>query len=203
MCSQFELNVRSIDFLCGHWQATVWNKLTSAPFQTLGLDVQPRNWFLRTVSSDSLQRCAYNWTTLNADVANDCCSVDYGKPVTVTNILSAWHVLTTWTDVRSRDLLVRTLTSNNEKPADIWTILNAGTWCTPGLCQGTVCRDELTAEPHQTLMSPLHDVVPDYGKPETVNNLLWAWHVLTASTICTAQRVIHVVCNKQKSAEMR
>ena len=95
---------------------------------------------------------------------NECCSVEYNETETVTYVLTDWHVFTAWSQCTVQRLLVWTVTSNSlHKWTDSFTKLCAldimynpvQDFC--GLCQGTACRDELTAEPHWTLIFPIND----------------------------------------------
>lgn len=94
-------------------------------------------------------------------------------------------------DVQSRDLFVRIMTSNSlQKWADSWTDLNAGmsAWHVP-------------KEPYLRTLSS-NSLQRGAHKWTTVNATVLN-ECLTMATICTAQRDICVVCNKQKSAGMR
>ena len=69
---------------------------------------QPIRSFLRTVSNNSLQRWAHNFTKLNIDVSIEWCKADYySSTEAMTERLSVWH------DVQPRGSLVQTMTSNS------------------------------------------------------------------------------------------
>ena len=71
---QFDMMYSPEAHLCGLWQATVCRN--EHTLLMLELDPQPRQLFLRSMSSNSLG-WAHSCSVLNADVPNECCSADY------------------------------------------------------------------------------------------------------------------------------
>ena len=144
-------------YLFGLWQATACRNEHS--LLMLELDLQPRSFcrlWQATVCRDEL--------TTERRFPNECCSVDYNETETVTYVPTDRHVFTAWSGCILQRLTC--VDCDKQQPAKSSWQLNPAMCCNVmyspvtdfcGLCQGSACREELTAEPYWTLMSPVND----------------------------------------------
>jgi len=131
--------------LCGLWQATVCRNEHTLLMREL--DLQPRQPFLRTVSSDSRQRWAHAeaysmlMSPMNAVVPNTAKQKQWLINCQ-SNTCSQLDV-----HVQSRDWFVWTVTSNSlQKWANSWTNLNAGIQGTAQRLMSANCIKQQSAE---------------------------------------------------------